>query len=293
MFKRKEVDTKNPLVSEEWMREDIHPLRLLGMLIRSMSEDLKMHPSVYYSEKTNSVRMLFMNTSIATHGFFIQFGEYLGRISKYCTIRVCGAIDQVEDGELLAEETASGYHMKKVDVSGRDFDVLFHPYIKVEFKDAEHCRFLVDMAMHLDYRNGFAVVSKRWDGFLAREGIPGTRDGYFYRYLPIDCPRVKFYDRMLHSLTVPQVCYLWIRFLKEGTVSEEFNKFMELIDKDEMYGLYKWRMGLKMAIEQLEIRAVSKEGHFEMWDKEENQLEFDYTGGTSAEKLLQIILFQK
>lgn len=291
MFKRKEVNSRSPVISEEWMREDIHPLRLLGMLIRSVSEDLKMNPSVYYSEKTNSVRLLYMNASIELQGFFIQFGEYLGRISKYCTIRICGAVNQEEDGEVLVEENASGYKMKKVGVSGRDFDILFYPYIKVEFEDEEHCRFLMDMALHLDYRNGFAVVSKKWDEFLAKEGVPGIKDLFFYRYLPIDCPRKQFYYRMLHSLSIHQICYLWMRFLMDGAVCEEFDRFVELLQKDEMYGLYKWRMGLKLAMEQLEIKVILKDRDFEVFSKDGQRMNFDYENGSSAERLLLKILF--
>lgn len=256
-----------------------------------LSYDLSMNPKVYKIEKEHSLWIYYEKSCYVVENFFNEFGISFGVISNKYPVSIYGTINDNESASLVSVyDIGEGkISLFKKNISGNDFDEMSDICVKIEISDVSLLNNFFKLISDLDYRKSFLAVERAKFKDLTFKGIDEEGEDTYFRYLKLNEP----YDgeMFIDALTINQMKKLWQIFLEEKISALEFDYALGGYQQDSLYSLFEWELALRLVLSDMDISIKYDDNSFNVLDKNNKRLYFDYNSENSAEKLFLKILF--
>lgn len=291
MFKKILVKGQYLKYPRDTQFSEVPLLKLMGLMVNHLCEDLDMVPQIYKREKSNSILMFYPNSCLDLNAFTSYYEPYLGAIGTKYAIVIEGWISGLEEGLIKVLPDEQQTYFEKYNTSGKDFDILSSITIKIEFQDDKVCEFMMELLSNAHTDLNYIAMSPKWDKEEFTQNLFEESNLFYYRYIGVNQEQSQLCYEIVDILTVPQLSQLWLKYFEVGHSYEEFERALELLSDDVPVTVYKWELGLKLALEDADITVNVSLNDFTVKDALGNRIKLDFHSHCAAEKLFIKIIF--
>lgn len=264
----------------------ISPIKKIVLLVNKLSEDIHITPSLHPTLSTKTVSILFENITFDCDEILEDYGEMIASISNSYDIRLCGIISDLEIGELFAFYKDDKLCYEKNNVSGKDFSMISELYIKITLKSDDETDFLLQLLS--SGNKSLIPFPRKYADLLSDDEYQGDNELTHFLYLTLGSP-TPLLDNILLDLTIPQLCEIWLLFLRDGVTVLEFDMIYEQLGR--LTCLLRLELSLQLALSELKMKVINDTSGFEIFDAAGERVKFDFLSTSTAEKIFLKILF--
>lgn len=253
-------------------------------LIYGISVDLASNPE-YYKTDENTLWIYFPDSCFTADEILHNYGIYMALISKKIPLSVYGSTEGFESSELTAKISNDKIIYQKLNVSGKDFEIISNICIRLIFSSSVICNEYQVMIENLNFHNDYITCERT--PFIEKtfEDISQYNNDTYYRYILLDDNPAQY----LLSLSVEQIKKLWLLYLEDGISPMEFDDAYNFIAGKEI-SEFSWELALRIALEEMGITVEYNEG-YRIFTRKGRRITPSYETKCSAERLFIKLIF--